>query len=224
MSIRDMLSQSVEDYLKAIYTLQSESSVSTSRLAERLGVSAASVTNMVKRLSGLGLLTYASYRGVKLTEAGEKIALEIIRHHRLLETYLREIMGYDWDEMHDEAEHLEHHISEEFENKLDRMLGYPTHDPHGDPIPTREGVMVTIDSEPLADCPVGIPLKIRRVMDTDTAVLKSLEELSLLPGAVLTIVEKREDAISVLMNSDDAPVDLNPTLASYLFASTDKVE
>ena len=220
MSVRGTLSQSVEDYLKAIYKLQTEENwVSTSDLAARMEVSAASVTNMIKRLDSLGLVVYASYKGVKLSSPGEKIALEIIRHHRLLETYLREIMGYDWDEMHAEAEHLEHHISEEFEARLDQMLGYPTHDPHGDPIPSRDGSIAIIDSEPIQDCPTGVDLTVRRVSDTNTEMLRELESIGLLPGANLQVVAKTEDHGHVTIRSEDTELVLNLELASHIFAS-----
>ncbi len=219
MSIRGMLSQSVEDYLKAIYKLQDENWVSTSELANRMEVSAASVTNMVKRLSTLGLVSYTSYRGVRLTSTGEKIALEIIRHHRLLETYLREIMGYDWDEMHDEAEHLEHHISEEFEDKLDKMLGYPTHNPHGDPIPGRDGSIVQIDSEPIAVCPIGVALTVRRVSDTNTEMLRELEAFGLLPGATVKVLHDNSTGGTLTIQSGASHVELSLDLASHVFAS-----
>ncbi len=120
-----MLSQAVEDYLKTIYKLRGKEMVSTTDLAKAMEVSSASVTNMIKRLDQMGLVEYQSYKGARLTDAGCKIALEIIRHHRLLETYLKEIMGYSWAEIHEEAEHLEHHISEAFEDRMDKMLGLP---------------------------------------------------------------------------------------------------
>lgn len=186
-----MLSQAVEDYLKVIYQLQEGGDpVSTSDIARSLDVSSASVTNMVKRLAQLGLVEYESYRGVKLTMTGEKVALEIIRHHRLLELYLREIMGYSWEKIHEEAEHLEHHISEEFEDKLDELLGFPTHDPHGDPIPTREGEIAEITNDPLADVEPGSSVVIQRVSDADPQMLDYLEEIGLLPGTVLKVLEK----------------------------------
>ena len=119
-----VLSQSVEDYLKAIYKLETEEEgASTTRIAEAMDVSSASATNMVKRLSKMGLVDYQSYKGARLTESGQKIALEIIRHHRLLELYLKEVMGFSWDEIHEEAEILEHHISERFESRIEEMLG-----------------------------------------------------------------------------------------------------
>jgi DtxR family Mn-dependent transcriptional regulator len=130
------LSSSIQDYLKSIYWLQnSEERLSISSLARREGVSAASASAMVKKLAALELLDHEPYRGFRLTEAGEKVALEVIRHHRLLELYLAETLGLDVENVHDEADRLEHVISEELEERIDRALGYPTHDPHGDPIP-----------------------------------------------------------------------------------------
>lgn len=224
-----MLSPAVEDYLKAIFTLHSESPdddlVGTSRLAEHMDLSAASVTNMLKRLDTLNLATYTAYKGVRLTEAGRTIALEIIRHHRLLETYLRRVMGYDWEEMHAEAEHLEHHISEEFEDKLDRMLGYPTHDPHGDPIPDRDGTMLQIASEPLSECPPDTVLVVRRVTDTDMDVLRSIESLDLLPGQEVIILGDHETAGSgsseaaIVMRHGSRIITVPASLTPHVFAS-----
>lgn len=186
-----MLSQAVEDYLKTIYKLQNgRDIVSTSDIAKTMSVSSASVTNMVKRLAQLGLVEYESYRGVTVTSTGKKVALEIIRHHRLLELYLREVMGYPWDKVHQEAEHLEHHISEEFEDKLDEMLGFPTHDPHGDPIPTREGEIAESTTDPLASFEPGESVVIQRVSDSDPEMLGYLEQIGLMPGAKLEIVGK----------------------------------
>lgn len=186
-----MLSQAVEDYLKTIYKLQNGSDiVSTSDIARSMSVSSASVTNMVKRLAQMGLVEYESYRGVTVTSTGKKVALEIIRHHRLLELYLREVMGYPWDKVHQEAEHLEHHISEEFEDKLDEMLGFPTHDPHGDPIPTREGEIADSTTDPLANFEPGESVTIQRVSDSDPEMLSYLEKVGLMPGALLEIVGK----------------------------------
>lgn len=218
-----MLSPAVEDYLKAVFVLQTDledpaAAVSTSSLADRLNISPASVTSMLKRLDALGLATYTSYKGVRLTSAGETIALEIIRHHRLLETYLREVMGYDWEQMHAEAEHLEHHISEEFEDQLDRMLGFPTHDPHGDPIPGRDGSMVLIASEPLPDCPMDQPLVIRRVTDTDTAMLGELEAAGLLPGTSL-VITGRETPDAWRIALEGRHVQVADRLARHVFAS-----
>jgi len=185
-----MLSQAVEDYLKTIYKLQRDGAASTSDIARTLDVSAASVTNMVKRLAQHGLAEHQSYRGVTLTPAGNKIALEIIRHHRLLELYLKEVMGYGWEQLHDEAEHLEHHISEEFESKIEAMLGFPTHDPHGDPIPTRDGHVEAVADAPLTQVSAGQAVVVRRVSDADPELLHYLEELGLMPRAEVVVVEK----------------------------------
>ena len=136
------LSQALEDYLKVIYVLEADGEkATTTAIAQALDVSNASVTNMLKKLAGMNLIVHESYKGAELSPAGKKVALEILRHHRLLELYLKEVMGYSWDEVHDEAEKLEHHISEQFEDRIAELLNHPTHDPHGDPIPTKDGVM-----------------------------------------------------------------------------------
>lgn len=185
------LSQSVEDYLKAIYKLQETGGpVSKSGIAANLGVSAASVTNMIKKLAELNLVRHESYRGVELTPQGERAALEIVRHHRLLETYLREVMGYQWEEMHDEAEQLEHHISEEFESKIDEMLGFPTHDPHGHPIPSLDGNIELPSTTRLSDTSPGQSMTVHHVGDANPDMLTYLEEIGLMPKARLTVLEK----------------------------------
>lgn len=185
-----MLSQAVEDYLKTIYKLQSGDAVSTNEVAGALEVSSASATNMIKRLAKMGLAKHESYKGVILTETGKKVALEIIRHHRLLELYLKEVMGYSWENIHEEAEHLEHHISEEFEDKIEEMLGYPTHDPHGDPIPTRDGKIAKTVNDPLSEAALGANLVISRVSDEDPKLLDYLEQIGLMPGASIEVLHK----------------------------------
>lgn len=186
-----VLSQAVEDYLKTIYVLESEGKgASTSSIAESLDVSSASATNMIKRLAKMGLVDYQSYKGATLTDSGQKIALEIIRHHRLLELYLLEVLGYSWDEVHDEAEKLEHHISEQFEDKIAELLDDPTHDPHGDPIPTKEGVMPELNAEPLGDADTDITYIVSRVKDQDPEVLRYLEKIGVLPGVKIQIKDK----------------------------------
>lgn len=213
-----MLSQAVEDYLKTIYKLQEHGqTVPTSDIARSMDVSSASVTNMVKRLAQLGLVEYESYRGVTLTDTGEKVALEIIRHHRLLELYLREVMGYSWDKVHEEAEHLEHHISEEFENKLDELLGYPTHDPHGDPIPTREGEIADVTSDALADVQPGQAVQIQRVSSGDPDMLSYLEERGLLPGTSVEIVEKAPFHGPITIRAGNGEHVLGHRIASNIF-------
>lgn len=185
------LSPAVEDYLKAIYKLQqSGEPAATSEVAEALGISAASVTGMARRLTEMGLARHEPYKGTALTDAGQKVALEVIRHHRLLELYLKEVMDYSWAELHEEAERLEHHISEEFESKLDELLGHPTRDPHGHPIPTREGEMDEVGTDRLADVEPGQQVVVCHLVDDDPSLLTHLEDRGLMPGAVLDVAEK----------------------------------
>jgi len=188
-SHRPQLSEAQEDYLKQVLLLSEGEPVSTQALAERIGVRPASVTGMVKKLASLGLVDYAPYRGVRLTEAGRAVALEVLRHHRLIETYLAEALGYDWDEVHAEAERLEHHISEAFEARIAAWLGHPERDPHGDPIPASDLALPNEDGRALSECAPGRYRLLRvRAQDQDTLAL--LARLGLLPGVTLTLVEK----------------------------------
>lgn len=212
------LSQSVEDYLKAIYILEEEGDgASTTNIAETLNISSASVTNMLKRLAGLNLIEHQSYKGATLTEAGKKIALEILRHHRLLELYLKEIMGYSWDQVHEEAENLEHHISEKFEDKIAELLDHPTHDPHGDPIPTKDGIVPEMASLSLCDANLDEQYVIGRVKDQDPELLRYLEKTGVIPGVKLKVLEKTpfEGPIKVLL--EDAEKTLGFSVAKEIF-------
>jgi len=182
------LSQAVEDYLKVIYTMEMDGKATTSKIAEAMDISSASVTNMMKRLSEMGLVDHTSYKGVSLTETGQKVALEIIRHHRLLELYLSEVMDYSWDQVHDEAEKLEHHISEQFEDKMDELLGNPTHDPHGDPIPAKDGSLPITATSPLTEAKENTDYLIGRVKNQDPELLRYLEKIGLLPGTKITVL------------------------------------
>lgn len=185
-----MLSQATEDYIKIIYKMQNNGAVSTKAIAEALNVTSASVTNMLKRLADMKLLQYTSYKGVKLTKSGEKIALEVIRHHRLIELYLNEVMGYSWDEVHDEAERLEHHISEHFEEKISNMLGSPEYDPHGAPIPSKDGGLPKSALAPLISCEPGETVRIERVSDSDPEMLRYLSEAGLVLNVKIEIISK----------------------------------
>lgn len=186
-----MQTQAIEDYLKAIYKIAASGTrVSTSAIARRLELAQASVTGMIKKLAEMKLLEYSPYKGVKLTTAGRKIALETIRHHRLLELYLQEAMGYTWDRVHDEAEHLEHHISEEFEAKMDEFLGYPSFDPHGAPIPTKNGDVLEAKHQALTALPPGTSATIRRVSDNDPDKLRYLGSLNLFPDTEITVLKR----------------------------------
>src|SRR3954466_11873600 len=178
MAKTDSITAAVEDYAKAIYALQTAAGgpVSNNALAERLRVTPASASNMVKKLDGLGLVEHVPYHGVALTPAGRRVALEVLRHHRLLELYLAQSLGVPWDRVHDEAEVLEHHISEELEELIAEALGNPTHDPHGDPIPTRELEMV---EEPVCTLDSLDPVqagRLTRISDHDPEMLRRRAE------------------------------------------------
>jgi DtxR family Mn-dependent transcriptional regulator len=185
-----MLSQSVQDYLKTIYKLQEDGVVSTTDIAKELKVSGASVTGMLKRLAGMNLVDYNSYKGVKLTNSGDKIALEIIRHHRLLELYLKEELGFSLDKVHDEACRLEHYISDEFAEKISNILGNPKFDPHGHPIPDKSGEIFDYVEVPLSEVEPGYEVIIRRLSDSDPKLLGYLEKSDLLPGVKIKVMEK----------------------------------
>jgi len=183
-------SAAVQDYLRAIYDLaRSGTAVSTSALAERVGVAPASVTGMLKRLDKGGLVRHEPYAGVRLTPAGERVALEVIRHHRLIETYLAEAMGVDWDQVHEEAHRLEHHISEDLEDRMATLLGDPVQDPHGAWIPPKEGPFDAPRYGVLAEAEAGQRLVIREVVDEDASRLRYLGTLGLRPGVELDVLE-----------------------------------
>ncbi|HET9103579.1 MAG TPA: metal-dependent transcriptional regulator [Solirubrobacteraceae bacterium] len=186
-------SSAVEDYSKAIYALEQRSGcpVSTNALADRLGVTAASASGMVKRLGELGLVSHQPYRGVTLTEAGQRVALEVIRHHRLLELYLVESLGVPWDRVHAEAEVLEHVLSDELEELIAAKLGHPTRDPHGDPIPSRELTIEETVTESLEVLEPGTRGVFARVSDSDPAMLRYLADRGIAPGAELEVVERQ---------------------------------
>jgi len=187
------VSDAVQDYAKAIYSLhgRSDEPVSTSALAERMDVSAASASAMVKRLESMGLARHEPYHGVELTSAGERVALEVIRHHRLLELYLAEALGMSWDRVHEEAEKLEHAISPELSALIADKLGHPTHDPHGDPIPTAEGEMVEASSRPLSELEPGERGTFVRVSDADPEMLRYLSQRGIAPGDRLEVLERQ---------------------------------
>lgn len=193
------LTASQEDYLKQIFLLDERGgSVGTQSLALRLGVRPASVTGMVQRLAELGLVDHQRYRGVRLTVSGREVALEMLRHHRLLETYLARTLGYGWDEIHDEAERLEHVISERFEERIAEALGHPTRDPHGDPIPNAE---LQLPEEGggcrLVERGVTESATVLRVSSQDPDSLAVLERLGLVPGARLEVLESTPTGVRI---------------------------
>ncbi len=195
MSQREPISVSsaIEDYAKAIYALEarSESTVSTNAIAERLGVTPASASGMVKRLDELGLVSHRPYRGVSLTAEGRRVALEVMRHHRLLELFLVESLGVPWDRVHGEAEVLEHVLSEELEELIAAKLGNPTRDPHGDPIPTRDLTIEERPTQSLQSLESGTAGRFTRVSDSDPDMLRFLADRGIAPGDTFEVLEKQ---------------------------------
>lgn len=189
-----MVSQAMEDYLKAIHSLQSQQDdlVSTTGLAAAMNCSPASVTNMLQKLSDLGLVDYVPYQGVRLAEEGCRIALEVIRHHRLIELYLMQVLGFGWDTVHAEADRLEHVISEEFEDRIDAALGHPTIDPHGHPIPTKEGHLASERVAPLSKVGTGECVEVRQVSDRDPQTLRYLAGIGIVPDVRLHVLDRSE--------------------------------
>ncbi len=199
---RAPLSPAVEDYLKAIYSLRSDGEsgtvVTTQSLADYLRVAPASATNMAKKLAQMGLVHHTPYHGLELSESGERVALEVVRHHRIIETFLAQVLGLSWDKVHDEAERLEHVLSEEVEQLMMDKLGHPTRDPHGAPIPSREGFYARDEGIlPLCEAATGAFYRVVRVSDEDGATLRHLESLGVCPGAHL-FVERNETIEGVL--------------------------
>jgi len=193
--VQSVRTEAVEDLLKTVYNLQKQiDPVPTNLIARSLNISAPSVTDMVKRLSEgkvhPALLEHRPYHGVRLSELGEKIALEVIRHHRLIELYLSQALGYSWDEVHNEADRLEHVISEQFEERIAQALGNPSIDPHGDPIPALDGTIHATGLSFLFDAEIGASITISRIVDQSTNVLRYLSALEMRPGTVLHVVSK----------------------------------
>ena len=211
-------SASVGDYLKAIWELSREGSASTKDVADRLSISAASVSNMFVRLQEMGLADYERYRGASLTEAGRVEALRLLRRHRLIETFLLEYLGYSWGDVHEEAESLEHAVSDEFTERLAEFLGYPEHDPHGDPIPAADGSLELDDSFPLSKATTDQRVRIYRVGDEEAAKLAYLEEHGLTPGRLLEVREVRAlDGVVTVETEDGETRSIGGPLAGSVF-------
>ncbi len=197
-----------EDYLKALFMLEGESArpalISTTALAQRMGVSAASATNMLKKLAALRLVRHQPYKGAELSAAGRRIALEVIRHHRLLETYLAEALGMPWDEVHDEAEILEHFLSESLEDRIAARLGNPAFDPHGHPIPSKDGSMPARSTRRLWELDQNLAAVVDRVSDDTAEGLRYLGEIGLRPGASVEVVGRGPVAGPLFVRIDGA--------------------
>lgn len=219
-----MLSQSMENYVKTIYELQQETEwVSTSILAKRLDHAPASVTNMIKKLAEpeLKLVEYIPYQGTRLTLLGEKIALEVIRHHRLIELYLAEVMGVPWDQVHDEAEKIEHVISEDLEDRMAAALGQPRFDPHGSPIPAKSGHIDDRQVCPLAELEVGQSAIIAEVYDENARLLRYLGELGLYPNEAITLVAREPfgGPLKIRIDQDGGSQDVSEEVARLILVT-----
>ncbi len=220
--MKNTLTRASEDYLKAIYALSANgASANTTALAARLGVAPASVTGMLKRLAVAQppLIVYRKHHGVTLTPAGERAALEIVRHHRLLETYLYRTLGYAWDEVHEEACRLEHVISEDFEERIAEALGHPVRDPHGEPIPTRELTMPPLEAVPLSKLRPGQRAVIQRVHADDPALLRHLQRLGLTPGVELTVsaYDEFDHNLQIKIDAQADPLVLGTAITDKIF-------
>src|SRR5947207_9192821 len=220
-------SSTVENYLKAIYQGQSslprdERLVSMGHVAAALGVTPGTATTMVKALAESGLVEYEPYSGVRLTASGEKLAGLVLRRHRLVELFLVNVMGMSWAEVHEEAEQLEHVVSERLIERIDQMLGRPTHDPHGDPIPTPEGAVPTRHRDSLLTCPVKTPLKVTRIADQDPAFLRFIEHHALKPGQPVEVETRDAAADSVMLRrGEHGRLTIGARAASKLLVEVD---
>jgi DtxR family Mn-dependent transcriptional regulator len=216
---RSTFTRSQQDYLKALYQLHGDQRpVPTRALAQRLGISSPSVSEMVTRLSSQGLVEHDRYRGQQLTREGRKVAVELVRHHRLLEMFLVQVLGYSWDEVHEEAERLEHVISERMEQRIFELLGRPELDPHGHAIPTLGGKVRPLSDRPLSECQVGEKVVVQGVSDEDPSRLRELERRGLVPGARIEVVagSKFESPITVRINGRRANVPLGLARAVFV--------
>ncbi len=211
-------SSSVGDYLKAIWEIGGSEAASTKDVAERLSISSASVTNMFGRLQEMGLARYERYRGASLTSRGRREALRLVRRHRLIETFLLEHLGYSWQDVHEEAERLEHAVSDNFTERLAELLGHPARDPHGAPIPGADGVLAAEDSFPLGEATAGGRVRVTRVHNEEAPVLAYLGERGIVPGRSLEVKEVRElDGVVTVEDEEGVSYSLGGPLAGSIF-------
>ena len=218
------LSPPMEDYLKTIYALQEHSGTgaTTNAIAAALSITPASVTGMIKKLAEMKLVRHTPYQGVELTKTGEKIALEVVRHHRLLELFLTETLDYPWDKVHAEADQLEHVISEEFEDRIAAQLGDPVIDPHGDPIPAKDGTIVTVRQQSLLDLQPGQSARIARVSDRHAEMLRYAAELGLRPSARVTLIAAEPFGGSLRIKFGKVEHAIGRELAAQIFVSMER--
>jgi DtxR family Mn-dependent transcriptional regulator len=221
----ESLTRSVEDYLKAIYRLSPQGRpASTSDIAQRLDLAPASVSGMVKRLSEQGLLEHVPYKGVQLTAEGRRAALRMLRRHRLIEAYLVAFLGYTWDTVHDEAERLEHAVSDTLVERMAAVLGHPTVDPHGDPIPTSEGDILEVESTPLAEVPTGATVEILQVEEDQPERLRYIASIGLRPGVQVTVVDRQPFQGPITIGVEGGTHVIGHELAQVVRCATDAQE
>lgn len=214
------LTAPVEDYLKAIYTIgRGTGAAATNEIAQRLALAPASVSGMVQRLADQGLLAYERYHGVKLTETGRRAALRTLRRHRVIEAYLAQALGYPWDGVHAEAERLEHAASDELVDRMAATMGEPEVDPHGAPIPTRDGAVDETEYTSLAELGVGTPGVVVRVADEDPAMLRYLAELSVVPGKRVTVKSRAPYGGPITLVVGRAEISVGPALAAHVLTA-----
>lgn len=213
-----MYTSAVEDYLKVVYELlREEGRATTTAIAERLGVAPASVSGMFKKLAEMRLIEHTPYQGVVLTSSGQKIALEVIRHHRVIERYLAEALGVPWDQVHDEANRLEHAISPEIADRMAAALGDPVTDPHGAPIPTREGAIAAVATRRLSELAPGDVGLVAEVIDEDAAMLRSLASMGLFPNVAVEVVERNTDSGDLTVRVGEGEHAVPPRAATRIF-------
>jgi DtxR family transcriptional regulator, Mn-dependent transcriptional regulator len=216
----EKFSPPIEDYLKTIYLLRErEGAATTTAIATALEVTPASVTGMMKKLAELKLVRHTPYQGVELTKSGEKIALEMVRHHRLLELFLMEALGYTWDEVHAEADVLEHVISEDFEERMAARLGYPTLDPHGAPIPDKDGSIASVKERALLAMQPGEAAQITHINDSNSEMLRYAGSLGLRPNTPLKLIEVEPFGGSLRVKIGKAEKAIGRELAAQIFVS-----
>lgn len=214
------LTAPVEDYLKAIYTIgKGTSAAATNDIARRLALAPASVSGMVRRLADQGLLAYERYHGVRLTESGRRAALRTLRRHRVVEAYLSQALGYPWDRVHEEAERLEHAASDELVDRMAVAIGEPEVDPHGAPIPTRDGAVDETEHTSLADLAIGVPGLVVRVADEDPAMLRYLAELSVVPGKRITVKARAPYGGPITVTVGRHEISIGPALAAHILTA-----
>jgi len=214
------LTAPVEDYLKAIYTIgKGTGAAATNDIAQRLALAPASVSGMVRRLADQGLLAYERYHGVKLTETGRRAALRTLRRHRVIEAYLAQALGIPWDRVHDEAERLEHAVSDDLVDRMAATIGEPVVDPHGAPIPTRDGAVDETEYTSLSDLSIGVPGMVVRVADEDPAMLRYLAELSVVPGKKVTVKSRAPFGGPITLTLGRQEISIGPGLAAHVLTA-----